>query len=199
MVALVIHINSDVVRTESPFNKDHMAMVVIALKRNSNAARMELQQPQARTLQDVHVQLANMDVVLMASPMPKDHNMMVALIYHRHHRKHVASARMAALAAITPLNTSSIWNMAVVLDSGTAVAVAMPIDLKQLKNVRVHVNSQVAKMLAKFQRFMAHAQDTIRNTTMIQTVISVLNSFMVAAWAILIDSKHWKNARVNVL
>lgn len=199
MDALVIHINSDVVRTESPFNKDPMAMAVIALKRNSSAVRMESQQPQARTLKDVHALLANMDVVLMASPMRKDHNLTVALMYHHHHRKHVASARTAALAAITPLNTSSIWNMAAVLASGTADAVAMLIDLRQLKNVRVHVNSQVAKMLAEFQRFTAHAQDTIRSTTMIQIVISVPNSFMVAAWATLIGSKHWKNVRVNVL
>lgn len=199
MVAPVIHINSDVVRMESPFNKDHMAMVAIALKRNSNAVRMESQQPQARTSKDAHVLLANMDVVPMASPTPKDHNLMVALIYHHHHRKRVALVRMVALAAIIPLNTSSIWNMAVAHDSGTAAAVAMLIDLKQLKNVRAHVSSQVAKMLAEFQRLKAHAQGTIRNTTMIQTVISVHNSFMVAAWAILIDSKHWKNARVNVL
>lgn len=199
MVVLVTHINLVVVPMESPFNKGHMVMVVIALKRNSSAVQMELPQQQAKTLKDVHVQLANMDVAPMVLPMHKDLNSMDALIFQQHHRKHVALAKMVALAVIIPLNTSLIWNMEVAHDFGTADAVVMPIDSKQLKNVRAHANSQLVKMHVKFQRYTAHVLDTIRNITMTQTEILVHNSFMAVAWVILIDSKHWKNARVNVL
>lgn len=199
MVVLAIHINLDVVQMGFQFNKGHMDMVATAHKRNTNAVQMESQPLQERTLKDAHVLLANMDVVPMVSPMHKAHNSMDAMIFQHRHKKHVASARMAALAAITPLNTSSIWNMEVVHDSGTADAGAMPIDLKQLKNVKAHANNQLEKMLVKYRRFMAHVRDTIRNITMTQTEISVHNSYMVVALAILINSKRWRNVRVNVL
>lgn len=181
MVALVILINSVAALMEFQFNKDHMDMDVIAHKLNINVVQMASQRLLEKTLPDVHVQQVNTVVVLMELLMLKDHTLMVALIFHQHHKRHVASIKMVALAVITRLNTSLIWNMVVAHVSGTADAVVIQIVLKQLTNAKALVNNQLAKMHAKFQRFTDHVLDIIKNTTMIQIVIFAHHSFMVVA------------------
>lgn len=199
MVVLVIHINLVAVLMELQYKKDRMATVAIVRKPNINVAQMESPPLKERTLPDARVPPANMDVARMASTTHKDHNSRDAMIHHLHHKRHVASIRMAVVAVITRLNTSLIWNMVVAHDFGIAVAVEMQIVSKPLTNVRAHANNRPAKMLAKCQRFMVHAPDTIRNIITIQIVTFARHSFMVVVWAIQIDLKHSKNVNSNVL
>lgn len=70
---------------------------------------------------------------------------------------------------------------------------------KRTKTVKALASNRAAKMYAKCQRFMAHAMDTIKNTTTIRIEIFVHHSSMAAAWAIQTVSKHWKNVKANVL
>lgn len=198
MDALVIHTNLAAALMELQFNKDHMVMVVTVRKRNTNAAQMVSRRPLEKTLPDAHVPQANMAVVRMALLMPKAHTSMVAMIFHQHRKRHAALPRMAAHAAITQLNTSLIWNMGVAHASGTAAVEAMKIVSKPLMNVRALVNNQLAKMPAKYQRFMDHVLATIKNTIMIQIATFAHRSFMAVAWAIPIVSKHWTNVNHNV-
>lgn len=197
--ALVIHINSVAVQMVLRFNKDHMATDAIANKRNSNAVPTASQLQLDQTSKDVLVQPANTDVVQMVLQMHNLHNSMDVMMFHQQHKKHVALRKMPVLVPITPLNSSSIWNMAVAHGSGTAVAVAMKIVLNRMKNVKAHVLHQLAKMHAKCQKFMDHALDIIRNSIMIQIEIFAHHSSMVDAWATRIDSKQWKNVNSNVL
>lgn len=197
--ALAIRINLAAAPMELQFNKGHMDMVVIARKRNTNAAPMESPPLKEKTLPDAHVRPANTDAAQMVSMTHKGHNSMDAMKRQLHHKKRAASIRMVAVAAITRSNTSLIWNMVVAHDSGTAVAAEMLIASKPLMNAKAHANNQPAKMHAKCQRFMAHARDTIRNTTTIQIATFARHSFMVVAWAILIDSRHSRNVNSNVL
>lgn len=196
---LVIRINSVAALMVSQYNKVHMVMVAIVRKLNINAAQMESLPLKERTLLDAHVLPANTDAVQMALTMHRAHNLRDAMKHHLRHKKRAASARMVVAVAIIPLNTSSIWNMVVAHDSGTAVAAEMLIVSKPLMNARAHANNRLAKMRAKCQRFMVHAQDTIRNTTTIQTETFAHHSYMVVAWVIRIDSKHLKNVNSNVL
>lgn len=151
------------------------------------------------TLLDVRVQPVNMDAVPTASTMRKDHNLMDAMIFQQHHKKLAAFRKIKELAAITRLNTSSIWIMAVVHVSGIVDAVVMKIASKQTKIVKIHALNRAEKMYVKYQRFMVHAVDIIRNIITIRIGIFAHHSFMVAAWAIQIVSKHWRNVKNNVL
>lgn len=198
-VALATLINLVAAPMVSQSNKDRMAMVAIVHKPNINVAQTELLLLKEKTLLDAHVLLANTDVVRMALMTHKDHSLRDVTRLQLHHKRRVVSIRMVVVAAITLSNTSSIWNMEVAHDSGTVVAAEMPIVSKQLMSAREHANNQLAKMLAKCQRFMVHARDTIRNSTTIQTAISVHHLFMVVAWAIRTDSNQLKSVNNNVL
>lgn len=177
-----------------------MDMDVTVLKRNTNVVPMVLQPLKVKTLQDAHVQQADTVAVQTVSMMHKDHNSMDAMTFQVHHRKHVVSLRMAAIVLITLSNTSLTWNMEAVHDSGTADVVAMKIASKQLTIVKTHANNhQAQKMHANCQRFTVHALDTIRNIIMTLIETFAPNSFMVAAWVIRTDSKHWKNVNNHVL
>lgn len=145
------------------------------------------------------MQQANMAVVRMVLTMRKGRSSMDAKISRLHHKRHAALSKIKAHAAITPLNTSSIWTMAAAHDSGIVDAAAMKIDSKQTKTAKIRALNQAEKMCAKYQRFTAHATDTIRNIITIRTEISAHHSFMAAAWAMPIDSKHWKNAKTIAL
>lgn len=176
-----------------------MVMDVIVHKLNSSAARTVLQRHLDPTMLDAHVQQANMDVVRMVSTMHKDHNLMDAMIFQGHHKRHAAFQKIKELAAIIRLNTSSIWIMAVVHDSGIADVVVTRIASKQMKIVKIHAFNRAAKMYAKYQKFMAHAMDISKNIITIRIGIFAHHSFMVVAWAIQIVSTQWKNAKNNVL
>lgn len=197
-VVLVTRINSVVAPTVLQFNKDHMDTVATVNKPNTNVVQTELQLLKERTLPDAHVQQADMDVVRMALPTHKDHNMMDVIAFRLHHKRRAALPKMVAPAAITPSNTSLIWNMEAAHVSGTVDARAMPTDSNRLMSVKTHANKQLAKMLANCRRFAVHAPDFIRNTTMTPTETLVQNSFMVVVWAIQITSKRWMNVEHNV-
>lgn len=173
-----------------PFNAFHFILAI---------AQMVLQQQLDPILPVVRAQQANMDVVRMALMMLKDHNLMDAMIFQQHHKRHAALQKIKAHAAITQLNTSLTWIMAAAHDSGIVVAVAMKIVSKQMKTAKTHAFSQAEKMYAKYQRFMAHAMAIIRNIITIRIAIFAHHSFMVVAWEIQIDLKHWKNVKNNVL
>lgn len=99
-----------------------MATDVIVHKLNSSVALTVLQLHLDPTSLDALVQQANMDAVRMVLTMHRDRNTMDAMIFQEHHKRRAAFQKIKELAAITLLNTSSIWIMAVAHDSGIAAA-----------------------------------------------------------------------------
>lgn len=184
--------NLDVVQMELRFLKGHTTTAAIAHKPNSNAVLMELPRPKDRTLRDAIAQLANMDVVRMALQMHRVHNLKVARTFQLWLRRLVVLARMAVLAATTQLNTSSIANMAVAQDSGTADAVVTTIDSNHLKIVNKYAKNHKIKRPVCCQKYTAHVSLTHQCSTTIQIETPALNLFMVAVLETIIVSKLLK-------
>lgn len=193
MVANVIHINSVAAQMVLRFKKDHMVMGAIVHKLNSNVVQMVSQQQKVKTLKVAHAPQADMVVVQTVSLMHKDLNSMVVRIFQQFHKKLAVLTKMAALVAITQLNTSSIWNMVAVHVSGIQDAVVTIIALKRSKNVKELVKHHRAKTLAKYRRFMDHVTANIKNTIMTLIEIFAQRSYMVVAWAIQTNSKRYRN------
>lgn len=188
-------INSVAVLMVLRLHKDHMAMAVIVRNVSTNAVLTELRLPLDPISKDVHAPPVNMAAAPMASPMHKDHTSMAATTFRLPRKKLAVSRKMAALAAITRLNTSSIWNMAVARVSGTAAAVATTIATIQLKTANRRAKLRPERMRAYCRKSMGHALATIPFTTTIRIAMLARNSFMAAAWATPIDSKPSTNVK----
>lgn len=188
-------INSDVAPTALRLPKDPMAMAAIARNANTNAAPMALRRRLDPISTDVLAPQANTAAVPMASPTHKEHTSMDAKKFQLHRKKLAVSPKTAAPAAITQSNTSTIWNMVVAHDSGTAAAAATAIVTNQSKSAKQRAKRLPARTHANCQRSMDHAQVTIQSITTIQIAMLAHNSFMADAWATQIVSKPSKSAR----